>query len=228
MFKPVPFEPAGYRRSRAGLPRWLVLLLVGLAAGAGGVLYVQANHLPPRLSYEASERLQTALKTAEAEQQRLATELADTKRRLDETVAQKAAAAAEYAASSSTIAALRADIASLVAALPPDPRGGSVALRGGDLRLADGKLAWELVLSRAARPGAAPLPAVLQMTVSGDTARGSEGQITLPPVPVQLGAHAVLRGSAPLPEGLRPRQTTIRVLDGPGGAQLGMRVLLVQ
>lgn len=227
MFKPVPFEPAGYRRSRGGLPRWLVLLLVGLAAGAGGVLYVQAYHLPPRLSAEAGERLRVALEQAEAEQKRLSAELADTQRRLAETVAQKDGAAAEHASSRTTIDALKRDIATLVDALPPDPRGGSVAVRGGDFSLRDGKLDWALVLSRAARANAAPLPGVLQFVVAGQSASGSERSVTLAPVALQLGAHQVLRGSTALPEGFRPRQTTVQVLDRPGGAQLGMRVLLV-
>jgi hypothetical protein len=227
MFKPVPFEPAGFRRSRGGLPRWLVLLLVGLAAGAGGVLYVQANHLPPRLSAADSERLRGTLERTEAEQQRLTAELAATKRQLAETIAQKEAAATEYSESSSTIERLRRDIAALVAALPPDPRGGSVAVRGGDVSVRGGKLEWELVLSRAAAPGSAPLAGVLQLAVSGQTARDVEGRVALAPVPLKLGAHEVLRGSAALPEGFRPRQTTIQVLDRPGGSQLGMRVLLV-
>jgi hypothetical protein len=227
MFTPVPFEPAGVRRSRGGLPRWLVLLLVGLAAGAGGVLYVQANHLPPRLSAADSERLRGTLERTEAEQQRLTAELAATKRQLAETIAQKEAAATEYSESSSTIERLRRDIAALVAALPPDPRGGSVAVRGGDVSVRGGKLEWELVLSRAAAPGSAPLAGVLQLAVSGQTARDVEGRVALAPVPLKLGAHEVLRGSAALPEGFRPRQTTIQVLDRPGGSQLGMRVLLV-
>lgn len=228
MFKPVPFEPAGYRRSRNGPPRWLVLLLCGLAAGAGGVLYVQTYHLPPRLSAEAGERLRTALDHAEAEQKRLSAELAAVTRKLDDTLTQKDGAVAEHAASRATIDQLKQDVATLVAALPPDPRGGSVSVRSGELSARNGKLAWELVLSRAARPGSAPLPGVLQLVVAGESASGSAGNVTLAPVPVRLGNHEVLRGSAALPAGFRPRQTTIQVLDRVGGSALGMRVLLVQ
>jgi len=108
-----------------------------------------------------------------------------------------------------------------------DSSGGSVAVRGGDVSVRGGKLEWELVLSRAAAPGSAPLAGVLQLAVSGQTARDVEGRVALAPVPLKLGAHEVLRGSAALPEGFRPRQTTIQVLDRPGGSQLGMRVLLV-
>jgi hypothetical protein len=228
MFKPVPFEPAGFRRSRRGLPRWMLLLIAGLVAGAGGVLYVQAYHLPPRLSPEAGERLRVALERAEAEQKRLNDELTATTRKLEEALTQKDGAANDYAASRSTIEQLRQDVASLVAALPPDPRDGNVAVRSGELRVREGKLVWELVLSRGVRPGSAPLAGVLQLVATGSTARGSEGSVALAPVPMQLGSHGVLRGSAPLPEGFVPREATIRVLDRPGGAQFGMRVLRVQ
>ncbi|HSV70781.1 MAG TPA: hypothetical protein VLI72_11775 [Methylibium sp.] len=228
MFKPVPFEPAGYRRSRGRPPRWLLLLLCGLAAGAGGVLYVQAYHLPPRLSAEAGERLRSALDRAEAEQRRLSAELADVSRKLEETLAQKDGAVTAHAASRTTIDQLKQDVATLVAALPADPRGGSVSVRSGELSARNGKLTWELVLSRSARPGGAPLPGVLQLVVAGETASGSAGNVTLAPVPLRLGPHEVLRGTAPLPEGFRPRQTTIQVLDRVGGSSLGMRVLLVQ
>jgi hypothetical protein len=37
----------------------------------------------------------------------------------------------------------------------------------------------------------------------------------------------VVRGSLALPEGFRPRQVSIQLLDREGGKLLGMRVLLV-
>jgi len=36
-----------------------------------------------------------------------------------------------------------------------------------------------------------------------------------------------VRGSLPLPQGFRPQQTTIQVLDRVGGKLLGMRVIYV-
>lgn len=228
MFKPVPFEPTGYRRQRRGLPRWLTLLLTGLCAGAGGVLYVQAYHLPPRLSIEAGEHLRNALTQAQTENRRLTTDLADTKRQLGEATEQKNVALADHTGARETIEQLQRDVQTLVEALPPDPRGGNVSVRGGDLRLRNGQLDWMLVLSRAARPGAAPLPGVLQLTVTGQTETGTERSVTLDPVPLQLAVHQVLRGRAALPADFHPRQTTIQVLDRAGGTALGRRVLLVQ
>ena len=61
-FKPIAFEPYGRRRSRRLVPRWLVLLTLGAAIGAGGVVLVQERYLPPRLSADASAELQTKLR----------------------------------------------------------------------------------------------------------------------------------------------------------------------
>jgi hypothetical protein len=49
----------------------------------------------------------------------------------------------------------------------------------------------------------------------------------LKPVDLSIGAHEVVRGSQPLPDGFRPRQVTIQVLERAGGRALGMRVMLV-
>ena len=80
------------------------------------------------------------------------------------------------------------------------------------------------------RDGAAakPLAGVLQFTVAGESARGVPASLALQPISLTLGRHEVLRGSVPLPEGFKPRQTTVRVLDRTAGTPLGMRVLLVR
>ncbi|SUV85278.1 inner membrane protein [Bordetella pertussis] len=57
------------------MPRWLVLLLVGIALGAGGVLFLQTNYGPQRLTVEQSEQLHTELSAANLERQRLQTQL---------------------------------------------------------------------------------------------------------------------------------------------------------
>jgi uncharacterized protein HemX len=130
-FKPVAFDRYG-RRKRAGVPRWLVLLLLGIATGAAGVIYVQESHLPPRLSYDASTRLKAAYEKAEGERQRLARELEETGGQLEKALAENGKLTDELAGSRRTVDGLRADVATLVAALPPDPRGGTVAVRVTD------------------------------------------------------------------------------------------------
>lgn len=225
--KPVVFDPYRRQRSRIRIPRWLLLLLFGMAAGAGGVVYVQEELLPPRLSAGESSDLRRTLKDSEAERVRLKAELASATQGLAAAQAAQQRSAQELGSARSSVEALRGDLAALVAALPPDPRGGVVQVRSARFSAAAGKLEYDVVLTRE-RAGTRPLDGVLQLVVAGTAAGGRETSISLKPVTLSVGAHEVVRGSAPLPEGFKPERTTVQVLDRPAGRSLGMRVLLVQ
>lgn len=236
-FKPVAFDPYGRRRTRVRLPRWLMLLLLGVGVGAGGVIYVQQEHLPPRLTASASAELRAAFQEADGERQRLRAELADTSKKLQAALAEGEKAAGEASASRATVEQLRADIAELVEVLPPDPRGGAIEVRAAKFAARDGGLAYDVVLSRGARAGARPMAVTMQLVVSGEASRNgsvggsgtSTGSVVNPePIAITVGSHESLRGHVQLPAGFMPRQATIRLLDKPGGRQLGMRVLPVK
>jgi hypothetical protein len=222
------FFSHGQRRSRWRLPRWLWLLLLGSAIGVGAVVAVQQKVLPPRLTAQASSQLSTAFDVAEAERLRLAQALTLTTAQLTEAVDARKVLTQELTASRSAADRQRGDLAAVVDALPPDPRAGVVAVRA--LRLASsaaGELAYDVVLTRE-KATARPLAAVMQVVVTGDSSRRGETSVTLPPVTLALGLHAVLRGTLPLPEGFRPRQASVRILSGQTGPLLGMRVGLVK
>jgi hypothetical protein len=226
-FKPVAYEPYGKRRS--GVPRWLVLLLCGAVIGAGGVVFVQERLLPQRLTIEASSRLKSAFDRAEAERKRLEGELAATSKRLETTLAENNASGSDLGAARANVQRLRDDVASVIAALPPDPRGGSVQVRAARFSVKGQALRYDVVLTREA--GGAqppqPLPVTLQLNVTGQNARGVETTVSLNPIQLTLGSHEVPRGSAQLPEGFKPRQAAVQVLDRNSLKQLGMRVYLV-
>jgi len=226
-FKPVDFEPSGRRRSRRAVPGWLVLLLGGMAIGAGAVVLVQERFLPPRLSADAAAELRASFEQADSDRLRLKRELADTAKRLEAALADKKGLANELAVSRKTAESLREDVASLVASLPPDPRGGVIEVRAARFAVKAGTLAYDVVLARERTSGKA-LTGVMQLVVAGESGRGSANTITLEPVPISVGQHENVRGSVSLPEGFQPRQTTIRVLDRAGGKLLGMRVMLVK
>ena len=223
--KPIPFEPYGRRRSRRGVPRWLMLTLAGIGLGAGAVLYVQERHLPPRLSAEASTQLRGSFERADAERQRLQAELAATSDRLRGALDENKRLASEAGARDETVQRLRQDIASLVASLPPDPRGTPVAVRAASFEVHGNKLSYHIVLSRE-RAGATPFGGVIQLVVAGASGRAGD-TVASPPVPVSVGLYDTVRGSLPLPQGFKPRQTTIHVLDKVGGKLMGLRVINV-
>jgi hypothetical protein len=225
--RPVPFNPYGRRRSRWRLPRWLVLLLLGIATGVAAVIVVQERYLPPRLSADASVKLRAAFEQADAERLRLKGELAQTTKWLDTTRAERQALTDELTASRAATTQLRDDVSSVVAALPPDPRGGSIEVRAGRFGVKGSQLNFDVVLTRE-HASAKPLAGVMQLIVAGETARGADSAVPLKPVAVSIGNHQVVRGSLPLPDGLRARQATIQVLDRPGGKLLGMRVILIR
>jgi hypothetical protein len=91
VFKPSVYQPGRHNRR---LPRGLGLLLIGIALGAGGVLFLQTNYGPPRLSTEQSEQVRSELNAATLERQRLQTQIDDLQRQLEASHAAAAAAAA--------------------------------------------------------------------------------------------------------------------------------------
>jgi hypothetical protein len=223
----VLFDPRGSRRSRWRVPRWLVLLLCGTFAGAAAVIIVQQRYMPPRLSAAESTALRRAFEQADGERQQLKAQLTNAQQQLQLALEQKTAAGEALASSRTLTERLREDLAAVVQALPPDPRGGSVEVRAGQFNVRDGALDYQVVLLRegGARK---PLAGVLQFTVSGESVRGTPATLALQPIALTMGSHEVMRGSVPLPDGFKPRQTTVQVLDRTGGKALGMRVLLVR
>lgn len=223
--KPIPFDPYGRRRSRRGLPRWLVLVLLGIGVGAAAVLYVQERHLPPRLSADASTRLRESFERADAERQRLRAELTATAERLRGTLDENQRLTSEVGARGEAVQRLRQDIGSLVASLPPDPRNTPVAVRAARFEVQGDTLAYNVVLSRE-HAGKNPFGGVMQLVVAGASGRAND-TVALAAVPISVGLYDTVRGSVPLPTGFKPRQTTINVLDKVGGKLMGMRVMNV-
>lgn len=217
----------GRPRSRWSLPPWLVLLILGAAAGAAGVIYVQEKHLPPRLSASASAELRSAYEQADAERRQLKADLAATTQKLQSAQADGKKLGEDLAAGRSGSEKLRQDLDFMVDALPADPRGGVVEVRAGRVQRKGAALAYEVALTRSGG-GNKPMGAVLQIGVSGLGANGAETRVLGKPLPLSIAAYGIARGTLALPEGFRASQATITVLDRPDGRQLGMRVLYVK
>ncbi len=204
-----------------------MLLLIGIVFGAAAVIIVQERYLPPRMSAGESAQLRSAYEQASGERQQLQDELSQTRQKLEAELAKNKVMAADLAASRTDTESLRNDVATVIESLPPDPRGGEVEVRAAQFVAKNGLLGYDIVLTRDGA-GGKPISGVLQFIVSGDATRGGADTVTLQPISLSIGRHEVLRGAVPLPDGFRPRQTRVQVLDGEGGKALGMRVLLVR
>lgn len=236
--KPVVFDPYGSsRRSGFPIPRWLIILMLGIVLGAGGLFYAEENYLPPRLTPAESQRLQNRVAELEAERQRLQAELdkttaearaaADTAaKQIASTQAENKKLATELAAARESVAPLQRDLALFAEILPPDPRGGAVAVRAANFANDAGQLDYHVLLTRDQKEGK-PFEGVMELIVAGSRG-GRNDTVALDPLPVSFASYRHLRGKLPLPEGFEGRQVTVRVLDRVGGRQLGMRVLYVR
>ncbi len=221
------FGSLGSRRPRHRVPGWLLLLTGGMLAGAAAVLLVQERYLPPRLSAGESATLRQAHDQAEGQRLQLKAELDQARQRLQVAQTERSRLDQELSASRAAAERLRADLVSLVQALPPDPRGGSVEVRAGQFSAREGALDYQVVLLREG-DARKPLAGVLQLSVAGESASGAPATLALQPIALTLDNHLVMRGSLPLPDGFKPRQTTVQVLDRAAGKPLGMRVLRVR
>jgi len=223
-FTPVEFKPYGKRRGT--LPRWLLLVVAGIAIGAGAVMLVQEHYLPERLSTAESIDLQRALAQSERERKQHAGDLEHARRELERALADKTKLSAEAGAARATTEKLRGDLAALLALMPPDPRPGAIAVRAGRLALNGSSLAYDIVLSRDA--GGEPLAGMMQFVVAAETGRAAAKPVTLGPIAFSLGKFENLRGSVPVPDGIKPQRATIELFDPVDGKRLGTRILYVR
>jgi hypothetical protein len=224
--KPVVFDPYRGRRGRRGLPGWLWSLIAGLAIGAAGVVWAQQRWLPPRLSATESTQLRERFAQADADRSRLQTELAAAARQSEQTRTERDMAQQERDALAARVSAFDADLDFLVDALPPDPRGGPVAVRAARFEVRQGALRFRLALSHE-RAGGRPLDAQLRVSVTGVSGRGADTRVDLPPTDLSIAPQHVTNGELPLPAGFTPRQAAVRLVDR-AGATLGQRTLLIR
>jgi hypothetical protein len=226
--KPTVFKPVPYMRQRPPrrVPRWLLLLLLGIAGGAGGLWYAQENYLPPRLSLSETLKLRGDLQATSDERDKLRESLKQTTEKLSSTEAASKKAQTDLATSQQTTDKLQKNMAQLLAALPPDPRGGPIGIRAASFSPGPGQLSYNMIFTRASKANEA-FRGVAQLVVTGRRGAGREETISLNPMPMSLDVFEQLSGSFSLPEGFIPKEVTIRVLKGPGGEMLAMRVYKV-
>lgn len=174
VFKPSVYQP-GQRTRR--MPRWLVLLLVGIGLGAGGVLFLQTNYGPQRLTVEQSEQLHSELSAANLERQRLQSQLEETTQQRDANKTGHEKLTSDLAEARSKIDALNKELVLFQDAMPPDPRGGNLGIRSATFKRAPGLLDFQVLVMREERQGA-PFKGTLTFSIDGSYPNGRVATIT--------------------------------------------------
>lgn len=223
VFKPSVYQPG--KRSRR-MPRWLVLLLIGIVLGAGGVLFLQANYGPQRLTAEQSEQLHSELSAANLERQRLQSQLDETRAQRDSSQSANQQQTSDLAQARSRIEALTQEIAIFQDAVPPDPRGGDIGIRWGEFRQQAGQLGYQALIMRE-KEGGPTFQGGVTLEVSGNYKGGRRDTVTSEPIAIKLDRYTHAQGSMALPEGFTARMVTIRVVD-PQSRQQAMRIYYVR
>ncbi|CAM4184138.1 membrane protein [Bordetella muralis] len=221
-FKPSVYQPS--KRARR-MPRWLGVLLVGIGLGAGGLLFLQANYGPPRLTAEESEQLQSELNTANADRQRLRTQVNEATTQRDASQATETQATTALAEARTRLQKAEQDLLIFQNIVPPDPRGTDIGVRAGSFSRAPGKLSYQVLLMKESKD--TEFKGTLRLTVQGVYRNGRAGAIELDPIDVTLGRYHVAQGTAELPEGFTPNAIRIQVLD-PSERQQAMRLYYVR
>lgn len=222
VFKPSVYQPG--KRSRR-MPRWLFTLLIGMGLGAGGLLFLQANYGPQRLTIEQSEQLRSELSAANLERQRLRVALDETTKERDDSQARHEQAAAELAQERASIQDERSALQMFIDAAPADPRGGEIGVSWAEFRNNAGALQYRVLLMPA-KPDMPEFKGNIVLSIAGVQNRRNQ-TIESEPIPVTLGRYSQTQNSLALPEDFRPRIVTIRVLD-PDQKQRAMRIFYVR
>src|SRR5690625_784223 len=225
-FRPSPY---GYSRRKRRIPRWLMLMIVGVVIGVGGVLFVQESYGPARLTVEESERLHFDLNAATSEVQRLKTELGQSQRELSQTQQQLEEQTEQIEQHDAIVSQLEKDIAFFARNAPEDPRGTSPGIRAAQFRHQgdDEALNYEILLMQDS-PDDDEFTGTLHFNVQGRYPNGRTGYIDLDPIPIVLGYYLQADGSTDLPSGFSPRQVTVQVKAEDSDSVVATRILNVR
>lgn len=223
VFKPSAYEPG--RRTRR-VPRWLVLLCIGIVLGAGGLLFIQSNYGPRQLTVEESQRLLGDLNTATRDRETLQGQLTEAQGQSKQSQSAEQKAASDLARANERIATLTQTLQILQDAVPADPRGGTIGIRWGEFVSRGGEVGYRALVMRDQAGKQPVFEGQFVVELSG-TRNGHADTIVSQPASFTLDRFAPLQGAIPLADGFVPRQATLRVTDAQGRAQ-SMRIFFVR
>jgi hypothetical protein len=230
VFKPSPYETS---RRRKGLPRWVILMLLGILIGASGVLFVQTSYGPKQLSVMDSQKLIGEMNSATLEKQRLQTQVDEFTQKLElersEYAQTRKSLEEEVSKLQALVEPLREQLNLFAQTLPFDPKYGAVGISTAQFiqGKSGGKLSYLLwvMQEKADRP---TFTGKLLLAFEGRHADGRNETISISPIALNIAHYQHITGQADLPEGFVARRVSAKILDADGKKQLTWRVMQVQ
>jgi hypothetical protein len=229
VFKPSPYDT---RRRPRRLPRWFILLVVGILIGGGGILILQASYGPKRLTINESQKLTDELAAISFERQQLQTRLTSLERQLE----------AEQSQAAQSLSSLKSEIAELTDRLKPTrdelslfTQAATVGVKFDPIGIVSARftqprgsetLSYHVLLMQA-NDSTPPYAGRIEVTFEGRYPNGRAGAIKGLVTPIELGHYEHLVGEVPFPDGFVAIRATLRIFQGESTRALSFRTFEV-
>ena len=229
VFKPSPYDTR--RRSRK-LPRWFVLLVVGILTGSGGTLILQASYGPKRLTVLESQRLTDDLAAVTLERQQLQGDLTELQRQLEtgkssaeQTIVELRAEIREL---NDRMQPLRNEVELFTKALTAGVKFDPIGITGASFEQKAGsdKLRYQVVLVQEDDQQPA-YEGRIEVTFEGRYPNGRAGSVKALVQPFTLKHYQHLNGEIEIPNSLQATRATLRVYQAKGTRALSYRTYQV-
>lgn len=230
VFKPSPYDT---RRRGKKLPRWFILLVVGILIGSGGTLILQASYGPKRLTALESQRLTDDLAAVSLERQQLQADLTELQRQLETGKSDAQKTISELRAEISTLTErmqpLRDEVTLFTKALTAGVKFDPIGITGASFNQAPGsdKLQYQVVLVQKDDQQPA-YEGRIEVTFEGRYPNGRAGSVKALVLPFTLKHYQHLSGSIEIPNALQAARATLRVYQADGNKALSYRTYTVE
>ena len=229
VFKPSPYDT---RRRGRKLPRWFVLLVVGILIGSGGTLILQASYGPKRLTALESQKLTDDLASVTLDRQQLQADLTELQRQLSsgQTSAQQTIAElrTEIDTLNERLQPLRDEVEIFKGALTAGVKFDPIGITGASFEQEKGnpKLDYTVVLVQEDDQQPA-YEGRIEVTFEGRYPNGRAGAVKALAMPFTLEQYEILNGSIEMPNSLQASRATLRVYRADGNRALSYRTFSV-
>lgn len=229
VFKPSPYDT---RRRGRKLPRWFILLVVGILIGSGGTLILQASYGPKRLTVLESQRLTDDLAAVSLERQQLQGDLTELQRQLEtgktsaeQTIAELRTQIREL---NDRMQPLRNEVELFTKALTAGVKFDPIGITGASFEQAAGsdKLQYQVVLVQEDDQQPA-YEGRIEVTFEGRYPNGRAGSVKALVLPFTLKHYQHLAGEIEIPNSLQATRATLRVYQAEGNRALSYRTYQV-